>query len=1126
MKKRLLSKLLVLVVMGLFSITSCQNEEVNNPQIDNNEVALQEVIRQLDGFKVSLNDAMTDLIKESKNDFELLSQDLLADPQNDELQTLLIAKGIQIEALNTYQTRAAEDYPTVPSKKDIDWGDNHKRVYLDVLKNYYNTIAAHLAALKIFIENNIGGTTVDLEPLTNRVAALETALPLLNGRVAALETTIPTLATKVEVNAARIVLETSINTLRGELQAKIDLINTLLGIADDPPASSVLDGIASELADIDTELLRLDDVKANKFKIEEKVYDLKTVYDELIDITNALDARLTQAEADIDDLQERVVYIETVEIPTIWEGLEILHSYIGDVYNSLDKRVSSLTFKPEYDFGDGLSSLILVKGLSEWSEMQAEAGKYEWQPIPEGGSVYKAFTWLKYNVSPSNVTLDDFEVVDLLYQTTTIVTRTTSDPLLKIVDDTERYPITLEYGVLSVPVLIHKDLNPIIQTSFDKNASKNIKVALRIKNLKEPDEYNLPEEPEHHEVTPAPIPSSLQSSDAVDSRYVVSSEYVTVWLGLFDGRIAVRDEELDTQEPEPYPTEITIADFIDKTNDEYPSVNLLVTNDDISNSIDISESVLALYYDKFEKKYAELLNNDFEKNYTLTYTLTDLDNNADTFVALSGSTLTVTDKQKSIGETLAVLVKAKVDDKVHALGFVRVLIIGEDKELITITNKLTLAETVINCSVPVEFTNKSTVQAFVNSKILGDAAVSSKTKITDATVLYQKYTGIKTNNVSVSNSNAELAQLTEEDLKELFIFTYVPGEQYIKGTISDEAPIGTYTVVTTLSSNERIPDIQITWQFTVKTPELIWIPTGNDLVINSTLPDLVNIYSPSPSEATFDASISDLFKKHANGGFEYTDLNGQVCPGFVDPYFVFTDVPVGYNIASDGKSVTKNSATVAVIEKTEDDFRIKLIENDEVVGLVGSDAIRIAGKGLINGGVHTIFQPFKVVFANPLVMVFPNNASFGSNNLYLLNFYNNNNGVINVVRDYNGSQLSIYRTLPSKIFIDHYGVDQNYDTSFTISTSLSTNETIYSPYEFDVENAVFNPAITGVTVIIDPFQTADTRSYYGKRTPIRYRFRIVNNSGDPLPSGLEVKIPAIIKHRWGFTSEDLIIKVN
>ena len=353
MKKKLFFKFFVLAAMALFTITACQNDDVDAPGMDNNEAALQEAIRQLDGLKATLDDITTARIKADHEEFAVLKQRFEANPGDEALQTGIIAKAVHIEALTSFQTRAVGTYPTVPSTATPNIYTDGLSASRGYVKDYYNTIVNHLAALRTFIEANIDGGSVDLGPLTTRVQALEN--------------TVATLATKAELNAAVSTLNTTINTLSGELNAKITILNTLLGIAGAPPASSVLD-------EINAELIRLEDVKANKFTIEQTVYDLKDVYDELIAITDALDIRLTQAEADIVDLQERVTYIEEVELPAIWEGISILYEYIGDVYNNLDQRVTGLTFKPDYDFGPGLSSLILVRGISEWESETVEGG--------------------------------------------------------------------------------------------------------------------------------------------------------------------------------------------------------------------------------------------------------------------------------------------------------------------------------------------------------------------------------------------------------------------------------------------------------------------------------------------------------------------------------------------------------------------------------------------------------------------------------------------------------------------------------------------------------------------------------------------------------------------------------
>ncbi len=185
----------------------------------------------------------------------------------------------------------------------------------------------------------------------------------------------------------------------------------------------------------------------------------------------------------------------------------------------------------------------------------------------------------------------------------------------------------------------------------------------------------------------------------------------------------------------------------------------------------------------------------------MSYELVDLGNSANglvSFVTSNGKIdVSPQNRAAATGKTLAVLVKANVNGKVHALGYVRVIIAGPEKELITIANNLSLNQITISCNEWTEFTVRNMVSTFINNNIINSTAVNQKTNITNATAFYQKYTDIKINSVSVTNNTAELPNLTDEELEALIAFEYVKtgNPLYIKGTISNEAPLGDYTVV-------------------------------------------------------------------------------------------------------------------------------------------------------------------------------------------------------------------------------------------------------------------------------------------------------------------------------------------
>jgi hypothetical protein len=1108
MKKNLLFKFVVLAAMALFTVTACQNDNVDGLQTDNDEIALREAIRQLDGLKVGLNDAITARIKAANKEFSALKQRFEANPGDEALQTEMIAKAVHIESLATFQTRATGTYPTAPTvpptlggnpNSDVDRADYNKII------TYLNNLTTYLSELKTYIENNSGGGTTDLGPLTARVAALESAIGNLNALVL-------TFATKAELQSEVLTLNTAISNLSGELNAKINIINTLLGIAGDPPASSVLDGINAELT-------RLDLVKANKFTIEEKVYDLVDVYNELQD-------SLAVHRTEINDLKKRVTYIETVEIPAIWEGISFLYAYIGDVYDNFDHRVTGLTFKPDYDFGPGLSSLILVRGLSEW-ESKTVTGGFGWKQ-KAAGSVYKGITWLTYNVSPANAEID-IETLKLTYSTTKMITRSTQDPLLEIVTGDANYPVSFANGVLRVPVRIHQDAYPLVQTSFDPDAKENIKVALKLTNKG----YTAGDEPTRPEEEELPAPTSMNGNGGEEDRSVVSSEYVTVWLGLFDGRIAEKDASKTNAIGLLFPTEIITADFLQKdcSNTDYPVVTLWV-GEGKPNTVTIADSVLAVFNNLFEKEYSLPASYLFTEH-TLGYELVNLGNSANGLVAFTASNgkidVSTQNRAAATGKTLAVLVKANVNGKTHALGYVRVIIAGPEKELIAISPNLSLGSPVtINCSAPVEFTVRNTVSTFIINNIISKPDVNSKTNITTAAAFYQKYTGIEINSVAVTNSTAQLPALTENQLKAMVAFQYITtgSPYYIMGTISNEAPLGDYTVVTTLKSNEYIPDLQITWKFSVRVPQLM--PSA--LLVNNQY--MITLPAPSPNiTASYTGTLNSAFLQQ-NGQFNYNYLNpsSTACPGFITPNFIFKETPAGYTISGDGRTLLKNGVEAAVIEEQNGVFTIRLIEGPAAYGLVGTDQVKVEAKGLINGGVYVTYPAFSVIFVPPLYFALPTTASF-NNNQFAFNLYAVGYSGADIIRAWDGTGVPLKNNKEwAKLLIDYYGINYTYDETYsyggnTLSSPLKLNLTNIT-YASGSSNTFGTPlASLGATVTVGQYYSTDVEQYYNILTPIRYRLTF-NGNGATLPANLRVSIPITMEHRWGITEGNLIIRVN
>lgn len=1110
MKKNLFFKFFVLVAMTLFTITACQNEDaiVN----ETGDLSQAEYTAMLNGLKSKIDNAVNAQVKTLTATLNADKASFSAGSANEATQKRIIGNAIQIEALNAFKSRAAgtlraggdDDDPPVCALEELEELINddffNERVVTNV--SWLLSLSQEKKDITLVKKNNL------IAKFNAFLSAAKTCNSITSAEIAALQDALTLLTTNVQIH--------------------IDLITGLLDIQDGG------DG------DFYSQVLKdLQDGKADKFELNEKLYNLRDVYDELIEITDALDVRLTQAEADIKDLQERVAYIEEVEIPAIWDALSFLYEYIGDVYDNLDHRVASLTFKPENDFGPGLSSLILVRGLSEWEEKTVEGG-FGWQP-KASGSVYKGVTWLTYNVSPTNAEID-FSTLELVYTTTTLITRSNGEDLLKIYDGPrdDLYSISYENGLLRVPVLVNQDLynQSELPTSFDANAKESIKVALRLKNtgytagdlpirpVKEdegdPEPYNIPDV----------NATTRGASNDVEDRSVVSSEYVTVWFGLFDGAIAKKDASKADQIGVLFPTEIITADFLKKdcSNADYPVVTLWV-GDGKPNTVTIADSVLAVIYDQFEKKFFTPESKNFN-DHILSYELVDLGNNANNWVAFNGANgkidVSNTNRPRATGKTLAVLVKAKVGNAVHALGYVRVIIAGPEKELITITNNLSLNPINPNCNAWSEFTVRNTVSTFINSNIVNKTEVNKKTNISTTSAFYQKYTEIEINSVAVTNSTATLPELTQEELKALINFEYVTsGTSYIRGTVSNMAPLGEYTVVTTLSSEEYIPDLQVTWKFSLRVPQL----KPSYLLVNGQF--IVSLPSASPLiTASYTGSLNSAFLQQ-NGQFDYSNLNpnGTACPDFITPYFIFKEVPAGYTISEEGTTVSKEGVEAAVIVEENGEFSIKLIEGAAAHGLVGNYTLKVEAKGIINEGIYVTYPAFNVYFQPPLNLVFPTNASF-SNNQYSFNLYAVGASGADVIRAWDGLTVPMKNNKEhAKLMIDYYGINYLFDQSYEYA-----GRTLGSPMKLDLENITyasgsstsFNSQLSdlGPTVTVLQFTANDVEQYYNiTTTPIRYKLRF-NANGASLPGNLRISIPVVMEHRWGYTVENLVIRVN
>ena len=281
-------------------------------------------------------------------------------------------------------------------------------------------------------------------------------------------------------------------------------------------------------------------IEANKAAIEDVAEDLAAKYAELVAVDEGLQEQITKNAGDIEALAMRVKVLED-KIPVIEKSITDLGSAlnlrINAVFQSLDKRVTSLTFIPDFTSQDGTPQLP-VTDLGEWYKPDAEVEN--WDPDLRDDRLlkyYKGITYAKFNVSPSNATLDDFEVVGLLHKTSEILFRSNAEPLLKAISE----DATLENGILTVPILVNADLYDIDNYFYNDQPSPSIM------SVYPDDDEELFYDGTFNEETNISVALQVKNKnmdeDDDEERKVVSTEYVRAQLSLLFARIEVIKED-------------------------------------------------------------------------------------------------------------------------------------------------------------------------------------------------------------------------------------------------------------------------------------------------------------------------------------------------------------------------------------------------------------------------------------------------------------------------------------------------------------------------------------------------------------------------------------------------------
>ena len=812
------------------------------------------------------------------------------------------------------------------------------------------------------------------------------------------------------------------------------------------------------------------------------------------------------------------------------------------IFNS--KILRSLTFIPDFTSPDGTPQMA-VHFLGEWYKPAANV--QNWDPNHNYDVLltpYKGITYAKFHVSPSNATLEDFEVVGLLHKTSEILWRSTEEPLLKaVVEDA-----TVENGILTVPILVHADL-------YDRDdftwGSGNGPMPVSTRATPDDDEELLfiPSLYWYGENISVALQVKIKNMDEDDTeeRKVVSTEYVRAQLSLLFARIEIIKENGEVGEwGNILPSHM--ADDIDTYGyyKESASIKLWngwnadnkTYNKDYSINLNDSLQAIAEYNDTW-RVLEDFGYDDIEKHFV--FELVDNPNEgvdqSNRYVTLDKGVIkvkpTAAGGPNTAAEGRTPVVLAKVVDKagnVYAAGYLKIVITKEADETPVVFN-FNLDDFVLNCAEEYEFTEGNQAVADLDQ-------IFNHSRITlGKDDFFREYFG---GPIRIDWDESEVPDAFTNDMRYMLRFAtntwYTQSgmlKNYIAAYISKRAPEGEYKIKTYMNSlTGNMPDINIYWTFEVKLPEDISL-TANPAFLSEGIYKIeptVWRQDPQPKSSTpYEGFLTNAFM-HNENDFNFGILqDDQKCDDYLTPYFVFTKVPAGFYYKNDDTP----SGTFEVYRTGTDELAAKIIRdvngggffiylNDQTSGLtqVGnfkplSDAakdlvaagwVEVQPRAYINGATYNVidlYDAFKVTFTYPLKFNFADNY-----NVYDQGTMNMNKVTFNIVG------------APRAVFVkDFLNNDIVFGNNHYFSTPLLVNHyeianTNYVPHiKFDVENITTNlpngtfPEGMRMKLSSESIQVGD---YYSKLV-----LEWSNATGGSVQAPFEIYIPVSLKHKWG-----------
>jgi hypothetical protein len=532
----------------------------------------------------------------------------------------------------------------------------------------------------------------------------------------------------------------------------------------------------------------------------------------------------------------------------------------------------------------------------------------------------------------------------------------------------------------------------------------------------------------------------------------------------------------------------------------------------------------------------------------------------------------------AVGRTPIVEVTALVNGKVHAVGYIKIHITDsfDDSD---IKFEFTLEDYVLGCNSTYKLTDVDIDaidfdQIFNHPRIqLGKDAFFAEYKqggLTDAQVVNSSLSAI---DGVVNYPGSVPATVGTSNASDVwFKWAINPATQsvnlynYLEGNINNDAPHGTYKVVTTLKSNGYRPDVVITWNFKVTLPTNLALTANPGFLSNGIYKLEPTVYGQTPTPKTstpYEGLLQNAFL-HNNNNFNLGAVAGdQTCANYLTPYFVFTKVPAGFHIVANPQSPQTEIGTFEVRKEETNDlaatiyyfqtgdvnpknffsdkgFYIKLNDNTQggtnsqvgnykpysqaAIDLVKAGWVEVQPRGYINGqplNWVNLYDPFTIQITYPVKFNFADKYNLWDQGTgakqqveivtiptgsQLLGTFQPNI----VIKDFLNNDIRFGTTIQGRTtdLINHYEIDYT-----TYGTSWAPNVV------FDVDNVTTSlpggQLPFGMTLKVDPSSTHGHHIYKWE-----------NATGGSVQNAFEIYIPASIKHKWGTLEGKITIVVN